>query len=55
MIQPKKKYIRGSSAVPRVFWAHWYMYRDGDFNKSIGEHTVSQADRQKLWLYLAAF
>ena len=56
MIQPKKKKnFRGSSAVPTVFWAYWYMYGDRDFNKSIGEHTVSQADRQKLWLYLATF
>ena len=31
------------------------MYRDRDFNESIGERTVKQTDRQKLWLYLAAF
>ena len=31
------------------------MYRDQDLNESIGERTVRQADRQKLWLCLAAF
>ena len=31
------------------------MYRDLDFNESIGERTAWQTDRQKLWLYLAAF
>ena len=31
------------------------MYRHRDFNESIGERTVKQTDRQKLWLYLAAF
>ena len=29
------------------------MYQDRDFNESIGERTVRQTDRQKLWLYLA--
>ena len=37
------------------FWAYWYMYRDQDFHKSIGECTIRQKDRQKLKLYLAAF
>ena len=32
-----------------------YMYQDHNFNKSIGERTVRQADQQKLWLCLAAF
>ena len=40
---------------PEFFWAYWYMHRDRDFKKSIGEHTIRQTDRQKLWLYLAAF
>ena len=40
---------------PEFFWAYRYMYRDRDFNESIGEHTVKQTDRQKLWLYLATF
>ena len=40
---------------PEFFWACRYMYRERDFNKSIGEPTVRQTDRQKLWLYLAAF
>ena len=40
---------------PEFFGAYWYIYRDRDFNKSIGEHTVRHADRPKLWLYLAAF
>ena len=40
---------------PEFLWTYWYMYRDQDFNKSIGERTVRQTDRQKLWLYLAAF
>ena len=31
------------------------MYLDRDFNKSIGERFVRQADQQKLWLYLVAF
>ena len=39
---------------PEFFWAHWYMYWEWDSNKSIGEHT-RETDRQKLWLYLAAF
>ena len=42
-------------AVPRVFWAYRYMYRDRDFNESTAKLTVGQTDRQKLWLYLAAF
>ena len=42
-------------AHPEFFWAYWYMYQSQDFNKSIGEHTVRQTDRQKLWLYLAPF
>ena len=29
------------------------MYQD--FNESIGAHAVKQTDRQKLWLYFAAF
>ena len=40
---------------PELFWGYRYMYWDQDFNKSIGEHTVRQTDRQKLWLYLVAF
>ena len=35
---------RTISAAPRVFLAYWYMYRDWDFNKSIGESAPS--DRQ---------
>ena len=42
-------------SYPEFFWAYWYMYRERDFNESIGEHTVRETDRQKLWLYLAAF
>ena len=40
---------------PEFFLTYWYMYRDQDFNKSIGEHIFRQTDGQKLWLYLAAF
>ena len=40
---------------PEFFWAYRYMYRDRDFNESIGEQTIRQTDQQKLWLYLAAF
>ena len=40
---------------PEFFWYTRYMYRNQDFNKSIGECTVRQTDRQTLWLYLAAF
>ena len=29
-----------------IFWAYWYMYRDRDFNGSIGERTIRQGDRQ---------
>ena len=45
IIKPKK-FVGGSSAVPTVFfWAHWYMYQDCDFNKSIGQHTVRHTDK----------
>ena len=55
MIKPKK-YVGGSSAVPRVFfWHTGTCTKTGIFYKSIGEHTVRQTDREKLWLYLAAF
>ena len=37
------------------FWAYRYMYRDRNFKESIEECTLRQTDRQKLWLYLAAF
>ena len=40
---------------PEFFWAYWYMYRDWDFNKSIGEHIFRQTNPQQLWLYLVAF
>ena len=40
---------------PEFLWAYWYMYRDWEFNKSIGEHIFRQTNRQKLWLYLGAF
>ena len=43
------------SAVARVFWGYWYMYRGRDFKESIGECTVRQTDQQKLCLYLATF
>ena len=31
------------------------MYRDQDFNNSIGDHTARKTDRKKLWFYIAAF
>ena len=38
------------------FFGHsGYMYWDQGFNKGIGECTIRQTDRKKLWLYLAAF
>ena len=41
----QKKYVWGSSALPRVFFAH----------TGTGERTIRQTDRQMLWLYLAVF
>ena len=40
---------------PEFFGHTGYVRRDQDFNKSIGECTVRQTERQKLWLYLATF
>ena len=31
------------------------LFSDQGFNESIGERTVRQTDRKKVWLYLAAF
>ena len=44
---------------PEFFGVYWYLYPDQYFSKSIAEHTIRktdrQTDRQKFWLYLAAF
>ena len=40
----RKKYVGGSTAVPRVF-----------LGIPGTERTVRQTDQQKLWLYVAAF
>ena len=50
-----KLYFICTSTMPRVFWACQYVYRDKNFNKSIGKSTIRQTDQQKLWLYLATF
>ena len=55
VINPKKNMLVVAVLCPEFFWAYWYMHRDRDFKKSIGEHTIRQTDRQKLWLYLDAF
>ena len=44
-----------NSDVHRVFLGILVKVPGPDFNESIGERTVRQTDRQKLWLYLAAF
>ena len=44
-----------ASTIPRFFLAYRYMYRDRDFNESIGELAVTQTNQQTLWLYLADF
>ena len=54
MIKPKNM-LRETVPYRESFWAYWYMYRDQDFKKSIGEHTIRQTDQQRLWLYLGAF
>ena len=40
---------------PEFFFFGHNMYRNQDFNKSIGECTVKRTDQQNLWLYLVAF
>ena len=40
---------------PELFWGYRYMYWDQDFNKSIGEHTVRQTDRQKVMALFSCF
>ena len=50
-----KLYFICTSTIPRVFWACQYVYRDKNFNKSIGKSTIRQTDQQKLWLYWATF
>ena len=37
-----------SVPYPELFWAYRYMYRDRDFNESIGEPTMRQTVRHKL-------
>ena len=51
---PSIKKVTTKHFYTEFFWAYWYMYWDQDFNKSIGECNIQQADPQKLWLYLAA-
>ena len=51
----KNIYILPQYCTQSFFWAYRYMYRDWNFNESIGERTVRQTDQQKLQLYLAAF
>ena len=52
-----KDFTINNMTVPysEFFWTHQYMYRDQDFNESIGEHTIRQTNQQNLWLYLTAF
>ena len=41
----KQKNMLGVAVpYPEFFWTYWYMYRDQDFNKSIGDRTVRQTD-----------
>ena len=51
----QNKMLEVPVSYPFFFWAYQYMYWHQDFNKSIGECTVRQADQQNLWLFLTAF
>ena len=51
MIKPKK-YVGGSSAVPRVFLAYWYMYQDWDFlQKYWRAHRQTDRPRKVMALF----
>ena len=50
----QKNMLEVTVSNPEFFWAYQVHVLNQDFNKSIGEHTIRETDRRKLWLYLAA-